>query len=372
MIKPVWSILVLLFIIISYENSFAGWIGPVSIVEGQWGVADNEFGIEHGDSFDNYPSLDGVLGGEKIVISDIVNKRTVVYGIDGTFIEKEEWVKHPAESGMIRYSHSKYLLGCCVQGYDIEGNLWTGGRNKYALTNKDGQLLKTTTERPLELGRVNERSLGGGRYKVTITYPEKTYTLTKGPYEKYIRDNTGYIHAISGKGVEKFNTCGKVIGELIIPENERRVIRPAGGGFEEISEVIKEYGQPVVAPNGDVYTWKRTPDNYSILKWTWQDEPNPTADLPDAPTGLTASGSSNGITLRWKASLQDPGCVSEYEIGRAAVSGGAVSTIGTVDKGIYTYEDTTAEAGTTYYYKVRSKGGEGYSEYSNEASGKRQ
>jgi hypothetical protein len=30
--------------------------------------------------------------------------------------------------------------------------------------------------------------------------------------------------------------------------------------------VDEEYGQPVIAPNGDVYNGKCTPDKYSILK----------------------------------------------------------------------------------------------------------
>ena len=37
---------------------------------------------------------------------------------------------------------------------------------------------------------------------------------------------------------------------------------------------VVEYGSPILAPNGDVYTWKRTPDKYSIIKWTWKDDPN--------------------------------------------------------------------------------------------------
>lgn len=40
-----------------------------------------------------------------------------------------------------------------------------------------------------------------------------------------------------------------------------------------------EYGEPVVAPNGDVYAWKKTDFGYSILKWTWVDDP----DTPPCP-----------------------------------------------------------------------------------------
>ena len=44
--------------------------------------------------------------------------------------------------------------------------------------------------------------------------------------------------------------------------------------------VALEYGSPVLAPSGDVYTWKRTPDKYSIVKWSWVDDPGSNDDCP--------------------------------------------------------------------------------------------
>jgi len=63
--------------------------------------------------------------------------------------------------------------------------------------------------------------------------------------------------------------------------------------------------------------------------------------------------------------------VTGYEIGRSTVSDGTYSAIGTVPSGVFSYSDTSAEAGTTYYYKVRAVGGDGYSEYSNVVNGQR-
>ena len=45
--------------------------------------------------------------------------------------------------------------------------------------------------------------------------------------------------------------------------------------------MVALYGKPFIAPSGSVYVWKRTDDSYSILKWTWQDDPN-TPRCPDA------------------------------------------------------------------------------------------
>ena len=133
---------------------------------------------------------------------------------------------------------------------------------------------------------------------------------------------------------------------------------------------MEEYGPPVISPNGDVYTWKRTPDKYSILKWQWQDDPNVPAG-PDAPTGLTVMPSTSGIYLTWTASPQDPGCVTGYEIARATSAGGVFSTVATIGKGVLKYNDTTVETGITYYYKVRALAGTDSSAYTSEMSGKR-
>lgn len=66
-----------------------------------------------------------------------------------------------------------------------------------------------------------------------------------------------------------------------------------------------------------------------------------------------------------------PGCVTGYEVARATTSGGVFSTIATVEKGVIKYNDTMANVGTTYFYKVRAKAGTELSPYTNDVSGKR-
>ena len=141
-------------------------------------------------------------------------------------------------------------------------------------------------------------------------------------------------------------------------------------GREKIPNYIAEYGSPVIAPNGDVYAWKRTPTNYSILKWTWVDDPNVPSG-PEAPSRLTVTPSTSGFYLTWTASPSEPGCVTSYEISRATSAGGVGSTVGTVTAGTVEYNDTTASVGTTYYYKVRAKAEKESSAFTNEVAGKR-
>ena len=164
--------------------------------------------------------------------------------------------------------------------------------------------------------------------------------------------------------MEKFSTSGEVLGELIIPDDQRKIIHPAGRGLEERSEVIAEYGQPVVAPNGDVYTWKRTPDKYSIIKWVW-------GDGPDAPQMLRATASSTGLSLTWEQPQKDANSVTSYEINRSNNVCGPFRPIGTVAKGVLTYEDQGVKPGETWYYQVRAMRDKTPSGYSNKAVGTR-
>ena len=92
---------------------------------------------------------------------------------------------------------------------------------------------------------------------------------------------------------------------------------------------------------------------------------------PDAPTGLSLMPSINGLYLSWTASPNDPGCVTGYEVTRSTTAGGVSTVIATVNAGMLKYNDATAAAGTTYYYKVRAMAGMEYSPYTSEVSGKR-
>ena len=184
-----------------------------------------------------------------------------------------------------------------------------------------------------------------------------------------MRDAKGNIYGVNSGGVWRFNQCGKEIAELTIPSGDKESVPIQGSGGRTLALDV-DYGPPIVARNGDVYAWRKTDFKYSIVKWTWVDDPNvPTG--PDAPSGLAVTPSINGLYLTWTASPNDPGCVTKYEIARSTTSGGVFSTVGTVEKGILKYNDATAEVGTQYFYKVRAMAGSEYSPYTAEVSGKR-
>ena len=86
---------------------------------------------------------------------------------------------------------------------------------------------------------------------------------------------------------------------------------------------------------------------------------------PDAPSGLTVT-SQSPITLTWTAVSG----VKSYNVYRGTTSGGLSNKtrLNTSDITTTTYQDTTAVAGTTYYYQVTAVNSDGVSAASNEVS----
>ncbi len=89
------------------------------------------------------------------------------------------------------------------------------------------------------------------------------------------------------------------------------------------------------------------------------------ASPPAAPTGLAAAAvSSTRVDLSWTDASTNE---DEFSIERATGSG-AFSALGTGDRDVTSFSDTTTAAGTTYSYRVRARNAAGFSEYSNTAT----
>ena len=74
--------------------------------------------------------------------------------------------------------------------------------------------------------------------------------------------------------------------------------------------------------------------------------------VPGAPASLTASGVAPGVKLTWTAPASNGGSpITNYKIYRGA-SSSTVTTLITTVGNVLTYQDSSAVAGTRYYYKV--------------------
>ena len=79
---------------------------------------------------------------------------------------------------------------------------------------------------------------------------------------------------------------------------------------------------------------------------------------PAAPAGVLASGSNKTVTVRWLASFG----ATSYDVLRSTTSGSGYTVIASdLTAAKTSYVDTTATAGTTYYYVVRAKNSTGAS-----------
>ena len=383
LIKRISFCIVFAEIIFFNVPAFGKWFGPVQIIDGGWGNSYGQFGIEHQDTSDLIPERFYLGLNGKVIIEDLPNGKTKV--VDNGKISKD--------FNCIEDASENWNEECNIVGdyllTNLDGNIWTKDDDKYRLTTAAGQLLAIFDKRPLELGIKTQRrrAESDNRYDTIVRYEDLTYhMILDGVWDNFVRDRNDYLFfyttyaakdLISGQDssasyVVKYDPCGKKIGELNLPISEYEP--PTQEELDMPTTTLRvrnEYGPPVIGPDGSVYCWKRTPDTYSILKWTWVDDPSDPQPGPDAPSNLKVTPSLDGLYLTWGASPQDPGCVDGYEVERATSANGVYSNVTTTDHSVLKYNDTGALPGSSYFYKVRAKSDGLYSPYTPVVSGAR-
>ncbi len=271
-------------------NALAGWTGPTEVVAGRWGDDFGQFAFERGETSDAFPTIFAVSpDGEVAISEEPLLDRVQIFSSSGTL---KDVIETPAYALTYDSKGDLFLAGQkLLKKFSPSGDLvWekaatsfselyvldTGDviafdedLNTYSRYQSNGTLISTSTSRPLELGIVDKHSLDS-MDEITVQYPDRTFRF-KGLYDTYVRDNSGNLNAIADKSVNKIDVYGKVIGRLSIPEGI--LGPPEVFNMETLPEFAAEYGNPVIAPNGDVYTWKKTESAYSIVKWTWRGGP---------------------------------------------------------------------------------------------------
>ena len=297
----------LLLLILLASISFAEYIGPNPIIEGGWGSGNLDFGFEYEDTMVSFPGIIFVDAVGNIVIGDGVNSRIKIYSSTGIWQRNFTYKKIAVRFGgwpanlRVKAGVGIFSIYKKLQKYDYNGNLiWSidipGTRDYWILDDGSvllqdikknyhkyspaGKLLKTYTERPLELGVVEKKERVADGYKYTVQYPDLsvpghttvyTISLPSGHIKKFTKDISGNLYAIApapGKHsndiVYRYDLCEDSITKMQIPDSQYNIIyikdKPHPIGKEV--EFAAAYGQPVIAPNGDIYTWKRTPDAY--------------------------------------------------------------------------------------------------------------
>jgi len=320
------SVMMVLVMLVLPSFCLAGWVGPKEVVKGKWGNKPGEFGRESVDLWETFPTNYCLTSSGNIIIADELNARIEVFNNDGTLhsvfgpkmISSDDWKSQwPLTMGC--FSNSIYTgFGRYRQVYNLEGGLiynWVNifgnfvgvtsndsfitfvpidkTYNKYSF---EANLITTFTSKPIELGAINNQVKNmDGTYLSTIEYDDYIYKIpTEKIIQDYSRDSFGNIYvmlriknnSVFNYKVYKFGLCGELTSQIDLLTDQ--IIKESDPEDESIPPspvpnitIVAKYGKPLIAANGDIYAWKFSETKYSILKWTWQDDPN-TPSCPDS------------------------------------------------------------------------------------------
>lgn len=313
--------------------SFAGkasaeWSGPESVVSGKWGDGPNDFGFVSSDSAEGFPEKFFVDESNSIVISDQYNKRIKIYKNGATIscfgpksidLGKHRSVWPRDNFGVIDGVIVADGYGK-VQVYSYDGSLYSEFYypefNFYGLS-VDGNIImyssagkifkKYSVDSEFIDEYKNMGSAKGSNYSEIYRYGKRFLCFNKNGIEATIAyskhnlgsalDNQGniylYSYAIDHDRtgdvpitvwyVDKFDAHGNELSHFVMPSSRYEPIpenEEDSPGHKQ--KVIEEFGSPVIAPDGSIYCWKRTPSTYSILKWTWLENSAGSQGAPNA------------------------------------------------------------------------------------------
>jgi hypothetical protein len=328
--KNIWQIvynrvkwLFLLILLILPTSVFGGWSIQETVVETSWGNLPGQVGVSIGDTiaYDDFPNYFGVTFDGKVVIADTINGRLEIFNSDGSYLlsissplQWDGWpysvVVNGSNCAVVGYAEMTHtfsttngsLIGVAqnMGGVDYVNSdcskIYSETKDGWKIYTPTGQLLSTSPTRPLELGRWSWRCLEGVKteekcfkHHIEIEYPDAVYVyevtkpLFKSNLKDQVRINDNLI--MDNKGYDEDCVYAYSVTATVMPDGATKPLRwlgyvtkwerPQGEygteivGVEKLDVLIKEYGSPVIGPDGSIYTWMRTPTHYKILRWRW-------------------------------------------------------------------------------------------------------
>jgi hypothetical protein len=191
----------------------------------------------------------------------------------------------------------------------------------------------------------------GNAFEITMTDNGGT-SLTSGFTEPLTIQQTVDIDDLSDDGVDTFTEADNLAISYFSAAGTW-VQEPTTATFLDVNDEV--VGSPAAdLSNVDSVRFTTAVDHLTVFSITAPSD----GVAPAVPASVAASGTTNGITITWDAvtTNSDLSAISDlagYEVYRDTTAGGAFTTqVNNADILTTTFTDTTANQGTTYFYKV--------------------
>jgi hypothetical protein len=376
---------IFILLIFTPISAYCNWTGPTVIIKENWGLEDNELGMEVHESSWDYPSS-YCASSNRFILADSINNRIKIYDLNGTYINAIDY-DNSVEDPM-SYRPWPDEIGCMSdriyveygelrQLYNYEGDfvkdlppisnvsriqddkLYTSDEINTYVYDKDGNLQKKINK-PNNFFWVPIRSFDYGYLIGLDNINIKVIDKKKRPVNMYAFGN--YLAAIYSNREDNFGF------RICAVDKYGRCTATATTPLDDPSIAVSS--TPIVAENGNIYMSIASADSMQILKWEWKDQVDPPY-VPDPPKDPSVRPMLGWLLLDWTKAVQDGGCLTGYEISRSSSVNGTYEVIATLPKGSMEYKDAATEIGKTYYYKLRSIVNNLYSPYTEPVSGTR-
>lgn len=226
------SLIVLSFflLVLTGGSADAAWSGPSEIISGTWGTGAGQFGLRTEGGLSVLPSIEAITPEKHVIVSDPVNRKQMVFSGDGKLSNELKW---------------------------------------NAAKGNEGKAVTPLSQKDREAIMVQSMKISASTFRITVVFPDKNAVLDSDlDFKSAARDVSGFVYGISPDRVVRFDRNGIKTADLAVPASHEELIPVPG--HRAPRGVYIEYGEPSIAPNGDIYLWRKSDEKYGILKWTWQ------------------------------------------------------------------------------------------------------
>lgn len=272
-----------------------------------------------------------------------------------------------SQSPLFRVENGATLDNCVIGAPAADGvHFYNGGRAnniRWTDVGEDAATVKSSNNSTVTISGGSTRQSADKTFQVNAAGTFNVTGHDGDGFQTFIRQNGGTSYCVTinlnnsnirngRRGVYTNSTCSR--------------INVSGTTFTNVTNHV-QINSTVISGSGGGGGSTPTPTATPRATPTSGGTPTPTSGggtgSLSAPSGLSATGGSRQITLRW---TDNSGNESGFRIERS--TGGSFSEKATVGANTTTWTNTGLTSGNVYSYRVRAYNGSGTSAYSNTAT----